>query len=92
MRKIDINHPNIFDYANSKFKSSKNDILLINNSDAHIGTTSGITHLMLARDKPSLLINWSPFEYILKNDLSIILPKILKQKGKIFSINEKKKI
>ena len=40
--------------------------------------------MMLTIDKPSLLINWSPFDYVLKNNLSIILPKILKKKIKFF--------
>ena len=48
--------------------------------------------MMLTINKPSLLINWSPFDYVLKNDLSIILPKILKEEDKIFSIKDYHKI
>ena len=87
MKKIGKKFSHIFDYSKSKFKSEKNDILLINNCEGHIGTNSGLTHLMLERNAPSLLINWNPFEYTHINDLSIILPKILKQNENIFSIN-----
>ena len=87
MKKIGKKFPDIFDYSKSRLKSDKNDILLMNNCDGHIGTTSGLTHLMLNRNAPSLLINWCPFEYVMKNDLSIFLPKILMQKKNIFSIN-----
>ena len=92
LKKLNSNFKNIYNYPHSKFKNAKNDILLLNNCLGHIGTTSGITHMMLTIDKPSLLINWSPFDYVLKNNLSIILPKILKKKNKIFSIKDYYKI
>ena len=92
LKKLNSSFKNIYNYPQSKFKNAKNDILLLNNCLGHIGTTSGITHMMLTIDKPSLLINWSPFDYVLKNNLSIILPKILKNKNKIFSINDYYKI
>ena len=77
---------NIFNYANSNLKSDKNDFLLINYCDAHIGTTSGPSHHMLTTNKPVLYINWYPFDFASKNDLSIIMPKIVKKKtGEIFS-------
>jgi len=88
MKKIGKKFPDIFDYSKSRLKSGKNDVLLMNNCDGHIGTTSGLTHLMLGTSIPALFINWCPFEYVLKNDLSIIVPKILKQKENIFSIND----
>ena len=92
LKNIDPNLKNIFNYPKSNFKNSKNDVLLLNNCIGHIGTTSGITHMMLTIDKPSLLINWSPFDYVLKNDLSVILPKILMNEDKVFSIRDYYKI
>lgn len=76
------NQKNIFDYANSSFKSPKNDILLLKNSVGHIGTTSGITHHFLTTDIPSLYINWHPFDFFLKNNKAVIVPKLLKYKNK----------
>jgi putative glycosyltransferase (TIGR04372 family) len=92
LKHIDSNLKNIFNYSKSNFKNPKNDILLLNNCIGHIGTESGITHMMKTINKPSLLINWSPFEYSQKNDLSVILPKILKNKNNIFSIRDYYKI
>tara|TARA_B100001175_G_C19512788_1_gene645046 strand:+ start:2169 stop:3725 length:1557 start_codon:yes stop_codon:yes gene_type:complete len=81
------NQKNIFDYANSSFKSPKNDILLLKNSIGHIGTTSGITHHFLTTDIPSLYINWHPFDFFLKNNKAVIVPKLLKYKNKSKSIS-----
>ena len=60
----------------------KNDILLLKNSVGHIGTTSGITHHFLTTDIPSLYINWHPFDFFLKNNKAVIVPKLLKYKNK----------
>jgi putative glycosyltransferase (TIGR04372 family) len=90
--KFDKKFNNIFNYARSKLKSEINDILLMKYCDAHIGTTSGITHLTLASNQPTLLINWYPFEYALKNSLCVIVPKLLKKDNKIFSIRDYYKI
>ena len=91
--KVDQKYYNIFDYANSEIKNAKNDILFTNYSDAHIGTTSGITHQYLCTNKPTLLVNWHPLTYKLKNKYSILVPKILKKNnGKIFSFNDLHKI
>lgn len=90
--KFDKKFNNIFNYARSKLKSEINDILLIKYCDAHIGTTSGITHLTLTSNQPTLLINWYPFQYAAKNSSSVILPKLLKKSNKIFSIRDYYKI
>lgn len=83
---------NIFNYAHSKLKSPTNDVLLIKYCDAHIGTTSGITHLTLNSNQPTLLINWYPFDYHFKNQYAVIVPKLLKKNNKIFSIKDYNKI
>ena len=91
--KVSQKYYNVFDYANSEIKNAKNDILFTNFSDAHIGTTSGITHQYLTSNKPTLLVNWHPLTYKLKNKYSIIVPKILKKiNGKIFSFKDLHKI
>mgnify|MGYP001318349360 CR=1 FL=1 len=74
---------NLFDYSNSKLKSEKNDILLLNFCDAFIGNTSGPAHYMLTRNKPCLYVNWFPFEMALKNSKTIIMPKLIKKNNKI---------
>lgn len=78
---------NLFDYSNSKYKSDKNDILLMNFCDAFIGNTSGPAHYMLTRNKPCLYINWFPFELALKSQKCVILPKLIKKEDKVISIN-----
>jgi putative glycosyltransferase (TIGR04372 family) len=83
---------NIFNYAHSKLKSPINDALLIKYCDAHIGTTSGITHLTLNSNQPTLLINWYPFDYHFKNQSAVIVPKLLKKNNTIFSIKDYNKI
>lgn len=90
--KINKKFKNIFNYAHSKLKSPLNDVLLIKYCDAHIGTTSGITHLTLNSNQPTLLINWYPFEYNFKNESAVILPKLLKKNNTIFSIKDYNKI
>jgi putative glycosyltransferase (TIGR04372 family) len=92
MPKIDKKFTNIFNYARSKLKSELNDVLLIKYCDAHIGTWSGITHFTLTSHQPTLLLNWHPFNLATKNESSIILPKLLKQQDKIFSIKDFNKI
>lgn len=79
---------NIFDYAHSKLKSPKNDVILMKYSHGHIGTCSGLTHMTLTSGQPTLLINWYPFEYSQKNNFTIILPKLLLKNNKIFSIRD----
>ena len=80
---------NIFNYATSDLRSEMNDFLLINYCAGHIGTTSGPSHQMLATKIPTLYINWYPFDLSSKNDLCILVPKILKNinNDNYFSLN-----
>ena len=91
-RRIKSKYKNLFDYSNSKFKSQKNDISLLNFCDAFIGNASGPAHYMLTRNKPCLYINWFPFEMALKNEKCIIMPKLIKKKNKILSFENFNKL
>lgn len=86
--RIKSKYKNLFDYSNSKLKSQKNDILLLNFCDAFIGNASGPSHYMLTRSKPCLYINWFPFEMSLKNEKCIIMPKLITRKNKFLSFDD----
>ena len=84
----------IINYAESDLKSEENDYLLINYCRGHIGTASGPSHHMLTTSIPSLYINWYPFDLSSKNDLCVLVPKVLKNlnDNKYFSLNKLGKI
>jgi putative glycosyltransferase (TIGR04372 family) len=92
MKKIGNRFSNIFDYPHSTLKNQNNDIILINNCDAHIGTNSGITHLMLPKNIPTLAINWLPFNYHLVNESTVVLPQKVTINKKIIKFNDYYKI
>jgi len=92
MKKIGNRFDNIFDYPHSALKNDRNDIILMNNSDAHIGTNSGITHLMLPNDIPTLAINWLPFNYHYVNESTVVLPQKVIMNNKIIKFDDYYKI
>jgi len=91
-KRIKSKYKNLFDYSNSKYKSQKNDILLLNFCNAFIGNASGPAHYMLTRNKPCLYIDWFPFEMALKNEKCIIMPKLIKKKNKILPFEDFNKL
>ncbi len=79
-----------FDYASSKFKSDKNDVLLIGNSRFYIGTNSGLSVLCYKFKVPACFVNYVPFCKSSWAPNSIYFPKLYKKKEtkKILTVNE----
>jgi len=56
-----LNQNNFYNYSNSAYKSSKNDILLLLNASGCIGSFSGPAHLSATFDVPTLYLNCSQY-------------------------------
>jgi putative glycosyltransferase (TIGR04372 family) len=77
----------IFDYAHSSFKSPDFDAYLIQNTIAHLGTVSGISHLPCLFEKPTLCMNACPFLPAITTN-TIFIPKLYKYKDKLLTFRE----
>lgn len=85
-------HPNIIDYANSKYKSEFNDIFLSFNCKFMISNGTGIDRIPILNRKKTLMINYfsNGFHDIHSEFTSIFVPKKIKylKTGKFLTFQE----
>ena len=58
-KKMDFKHKNFIDYAFTDEKSDFNDIFLLSNCEAYMGSDAGLGDIPLLSGKPRFLINYS---------------------------------
>jgi putative glycosyltransferase (TIGR04372 family) len=77
-------------YAASKWKSDKNDVLLSGNAAFCLGSTSGLTLLSSVFGVPSIVHNQVPYREYWYTSMDIVVPKLMRDKesGKLVSYNK----
>jgi len=72
-----VENPNIFDYAKSKYRSDFLDIWLMANCFFCISTGTGLDEVSRIFRRPSVYVNYLPFQQLVTYDHAISIPKHL---------------